>query len=285
MINIFGKNVILTMPGFFYIHFIVFIFLGSPMYFLNKGAVNISYIAATNLVLIIFPMGILLMNKLMKIKDLPLDERPREKLLLNGAENLSDAELLAIFLRCGNQKNSALDIAKNLINEYGISSILQMQKIEFCQKPSLGQAKYATIKAIIELAKRHYRYQTKQNDILSLDDAVNLLTAELHNRANEIFSVIFLNAKNKFIKYQELFTGGNSSIKIDKYQIAKTTIKLKADKVILAHNHPSGDINPSHFDIEITKTITNCLSNYDIEVIDHIIIGEGYYSFLRNGLI
>ena len=216
---------------------------------------------------------------------MPLIERPREKLLLNGAENLSDAELLAIFLRCGVQKKSALDIADSLIGEYGISAILQMNKREFCDKPSLGHAKYATIRAILELAKRHYRHQTKQEGVLSLDCAIDLITAELHNKVNEVFSAIFLTAKNKFIKYQELFTGSGSRIKIDKHHIVKTSIQLKADKIILAHNHPSGDINPSHFDIEITKIITNYLDNYDIEVIDHIVVGDGHYSFLRNGLI
>ncbi len=223
----------------------------------------------------------------MKIKDMPARERPREKLLTYGAENMSDVELLAIFIRTGVKGKSALEISQELIKNKGISHILSStNKQEFCTYDGLGEAKYATIRAIVELTKRHYYAKAHSTTIFNDQDTViHFLMSKLYHMPNEIFSALFLDGNDSLIEYRELFVGSGRFVTISVREIAKVALQHDAVKIILAHNHPSGNTTPSEQDKKITRQIQKHLMPLHIEVLDHIIIGEGYYSFLDHGLI
>lgn len=223
----------------------------------------------------------------MKIKDIPRAQRPREKLLQHGAEHMSDIELLAIFVRIGVKGKSALQISEELIHTHGITRILStMNKQEFCTYDGLGEAKYATIQAIVELTKRHYHAQVHHvNTVITQDTAIHFLMSKLHHIPTEMFCALFLDAKNTLIEYRELSGGSHRLVQVSVRDIAKIALQNDTVKIILAHNHPSGKVIPSEQDKELTHQLIEQLAPLHIEIVDHIIIGEGYYSFLDHGLI
>ena len=224
----------------------------------------------------------------MAITDWPEGERPREKLLQLGSEALSDAELLAIFLRTGIQGKTAVDLARELIRDFGgLRQILESDLSTFCSHKGLGPAKFTQLQAVIEMGRRHLLENITGRDLLqSPNEAIRYLTAKMRSQCKEIFSCIFLDNKNHIIDYKVINEGTINSSTVYPRSIMTEAFNQKAAAIILAHNHPSGDTSPSSEDIQITRKLKDIFSHVDIEVLDHIIIGEGKaYSFAQNGTL
>lgn len=224
----------------------------------------------------------------MSIKQWPAQMRPREKLLAQGAEALSDAELLAIFLRTGVKGTSAVTLANNLLVSFGsLSALLEASPEEFCQHFGLGLAKYAQLQATSELTKRCSKDKLHQSGPLtSSQQTVDYLTHQIGNLPYETFVVIYLDNQHQIIHCEELFRGTINAANVYPREIVRQVIKYNAAAVILSHNHPSGITEPSQSDIRITKRIKEALNLIDVSVLDHVIIGsETPYSFAEHGLI
>lgn len=213
----------------------------------------------------------------MAITDWPMDERPREKLLKRGAQALSDAELLAIFLRTGVKGKSAVDLSRDLLDQHGsLRSLLAAEQTEFCASHGLGSAKYAQLQAVLEMGRRHLWETMVRNDaVASPDDSRRYLTARLREQRNEVFACLFLDNKNRIIEYEELFFGTIDGASVHPRQIVQRALSHNAAGVILAHNHPSGVADPSAADRQITQRIKQALALLDIRVLDHLVIGDG----------
>ena len=224
----------------------------------------------------------------MSIKHWPQQVRPREKLLAQGASALSDAELLAIFLRTGVRGLSAVALANNLLVNFGsLPALLQASKTEFCQQVGLGEAKYAQLQASAELTKRCLKQQLQQIVALtSSAQTMDYLQAKLVNLPYESFVVIYLDNQHQVLQCEELFRGTINAANVYPREIVRQVIKYNAAAVILSHNHPSGISEPSQSDIRITNRIKAALILIDVSILDHVIIGFGNpYSFADNGLI
>lgn len=215
--------------------------------------------------------------KTVKITDMPLEERPREKLLQRGATALTNVELLAIFLRTGVRGKSALDLARDLLDEFGdLRSLLGAEHDLFCQAKGLGDAKYVLLKASVEMSRRYLRECLERGDALtSPDDTRNFLMSELSGRDYEVFACLFLDNKHRVIKFDELFYGTINSASVYPREVVKRALKYNAAALILTHNHPSGIADPSDADIAITKRLVDALSLIDVRVLDHFVIGDG----------
>jgi DNA repair protein RadC len=223
-----------------------------------------------------------------KITDMRLEERPREKLLQRGASALTNVELLAIFLRTGIQGKNALDLAKELLDEFGdLRSLLGADRKQFCQAKGLGDAKYVQLKACVEMSRRYLRECLERGDVLSNpDDTRNFLMSELSGRDYEVFACLFLDNKHRVIQFEELFYGTIDGASVHPREVIRRTIINNAAALILAHNHPSGMAEPSEADITITQKLIELLSYLDVRVLDHFIIGDGYcLSLAEKGLI
>jgi DNA repair protein RadC len=226
--------------------------------------------------------------KTVKITDMPLEERPREKLLQRGATALTNVELLAIFLRTGVRGKSALDLARDLLDEFGdLRSLLGAEHDLFCQAKGLGDAKYVLLKASVEMSRRYLRECLERGDALtSPDDTRNFLMSELSGRDYEVFACLFLDNKHRVIKFDELFYGTINSASVYPREVVKRALKYNAAALILTHNHPSGIADPSDADIAITKRLVDALSLIDVRVLDHFVIGDGYcVSLTERGLM
>lgn len=224
----------------------------------------------------------------MSIKDWDAQDRPREKLLQRGADALTDAELLAIFLRVGVKGKSALALAQELLKEFGdLRSLLGADQQRFCAAKGLGDAKYVQLQACVELSKRYLRQCLQRGDALSNpQDTRNYLLSELGGRGYEVFACLFLDNKNRVIKFEEMFIGTLDSASVYPREILKRALQHNAAAVILAHNHPSGVADPSQADIAITKRLQQVLNLVDIRVLDHVVIGDGYgISLMEAGLL
>jgi DNA repair protein RadC len=220
------------------------------------------------------------------LKDWPSVERPREKLLHQGAASLSDAELLAIFLRTGVQGCNVVDLARQLLVSFGsISAIYKASEAEFCSRKGLGNAKYAQLQACLEMSKRHLAEQLQQGHELTSSQATkNYLISELRNETREVFAVLFLNNQHKVIKFERLFYGTLNAAAVYPRIVVEHALKHQAAAVILSHNHPSGVAELSNADKQITQCLENALNLIDIKVLDHMIIaGHQCYSFAENG--
>lgn len=223
-----------------------------------------------------------------KITDMPLEDRPREKLLQRGAQALTNVELLAIFLRTGIQGKTALDLAQDLLNEFGdLRSLLGAERTRFCQAKGLGDAKYVQLKACVELSRRYLRECLERGNVLSNpDDTRNFLMSELSGRAYEVFACLFLDNKHRVIHFEELFYGTIDSASIYPREVVRRSLQHNAAALILAHNHPSGIADPSQADISITEKLKKALDLIDVRVLDHFVIGDGYcVSLAEMGLI
>ncbi len=217
-----------------------------------------------------------------KISEWPEDERPREKLIRFGPENLSDAELLAILLRIGNRKESAIDLARHLIREAeGVAGIDGKGISELCQIRGVGPAKAAQLKAAFEIGKRLLSsHGAKKRRITSSQDVYQILSPHLRHRKREVFKVIFLTRRNAILKEQTLFEGSLTESLVNPREIVKSALAQSAAGVIFVHNHPSGDPCPSPEDRRMTDQLVRACGLVNIRVVDHIIIGDhGYYSF------
>jgi DNA repair protein RadC len=219
------------------------------------------------------------------IQQLPCDERPREKLLQQGADALTDAELLAIFLRVGVQGMNAIELAQHLLNECGgMARLLSASQTDFCRLRGLGSAKYAQLQAVLALSRRHHLAQlTTQAVVNSTHSAVALLSEQLSHQPNEMIAALFLNSKHQLIAFEILNQGSLREAPIYPREIAKRAFHHNAGALIVAHNHPSGDATPSQADIDITYSLAKALKPLDIRLLDHIVIGKGlsYTSLLE----
>ncbi|MDR3490617.1 MAG: DNA repair protein RadC [Gammaproteobacteria bacterium] len=215
----------------------------------------------------------------MAIRHWPIGERPREKLLMRGAKHLSDAELLAIFLQTGTRGKTALDLARDLLTEFGsLRKLLSATKDELFKTSGLGNAKYAALKAILELTLRHDAEQFTQGEILKGSVEAKLFLAQrLRSHTQEVFAVLFLDTKHRMICFEELFYGTINEAMVYPREVVKRSLSHNAAKIILAHNHPSGDPTPSQADRDITKLLKGALALVDIQLIDHIIIGHRHH--------
>jgi DNA repair protein RadC len=220
------------------------------------------------------------------IKDWPAQERPREKLLSQGAASLSDAELLAIFLRTGVKGCNAVDLARLMLKKFGsISNIYRATEQEFCQQHGLGTAKFVQLQACLEMSKRYLKEEiTHGTELTSSQATRNYLTAELRGESREVFAVMFLNNQHQIIQFERLFFGTINAAAVYPRVVLEQAIKHKAAAVILTHNHPSGIAEASIADKQITKQLEQALGLIDIRVLDHIIIaGNQCYSFAEQG--
>ncbi|MEN8259378.1 MAG: DNA repair protein RadC [Pseudomonadota bacterium] len=224
----------------------------------------------------------------MPITDWPADERPREKLLLRGPHALSDAELLAIFLRTGVQGKTAVDLARELLREFGsLRALLQADRRRFCQSHGLGAAKFAQLQAVLEMARRHFRETLMRDGALTSPDATRAyLIAQLRELDHEVFACLFLDNRHRIIEFEKLFQGTIDGASVYPRVVAKKALSHNAAAVIFAHNHPSGVAEPSQADKHITQKLKQSMELLDIRVLDHFIVGDGEaFSFAEHGLI
>ena len=222
----------------------------------------------------------------MAIRDWPEMERPREKLLTLGAQVLSDAELLAIFLRTGVKGKSAVDLARELLADFGsLRSLLTADLSTFCQSHGLGSAKFAQLQAALEMAKRHLAEELERGDALTNPQLTQrYLLSQLRDRSHEVFACLFLDNQHRVIRYQELFHGTLDGAAVYPREVVKQALSVSAAAVILAHNHPSGVAEPSRSARAITDRLTEALGFMDIRVLDHLVVGDGYcVSFAERG--
>lgn len=224
----------------------------------------------------------------MNISQWPSHERPREKLLIRGAESLSDAELLAIFLRTGVKGKTAVDLARHLLVQFGgLRRILTASEQEFCQPLGLGKAKYCQLQATVEMTRRHLLEPLQRGErITHVRQTENFLIAKLRDQAREIFACLFLDNQHQIIRYEEIFHGTIDCATVYPREIIVRALKYHAAAVILAHNHPSGNPQPSQADQNITNHLCQALDLIDIRVLDHLIIGDGQaISLAEKGLM
>ncbi len=224
----------------------------------------------------------------MRITDWPADERPREKLLMHGASILTDAELLAIFLRTGIRGKTAVDMAQDLLTEFrSLRALMQADCATFTQAKGLGNAKYAQLQAVLEMARRHTFEELNRGDVLSSPEATRAyLSHQLRSYPYEVFACLFLDNQHHILEFEELFRGTIDAASIYPREVVKKALEHNAAAVIFAHNHPSGIVEPSQADKLITDRLKEALSLLDIRVLDHFIIGDGVpYSFAEHGLL
>ena len=224
----------------------------------------------------------------MAINDWPEDDRPREKLLAKGPASLSDAELLAIFLRTGTKGKSAVDLARTLLAKFGsLGGLTGASHEAFCAVPGLGSAKYAQLQAATELIRRALASEMKSGINLSSPTAVrDFLRLSIQDRHVEVFVGLFLDAQNRVIAVEELFSGTLTQTSVFPREVVRRALHHNAAGVIFAHNHPSGVAEPSHADETLTQALKEALALIDVRVLDHFVIGRGAtLSFAERGLL
>ena len=224
----------------------------------------------------------------MAINDWPEDDRPREKLLARGPGSLSDAELLAIFLRTGTRGKSAVDLARALLGKFGsLAGIVGASREAFCDVPGLGSAKYAQLHAATEFTRRALAAEMKAGLNLSSPTAVrDFLRLSIQNRQVEVFVGLFLDAQNRVIAVEELFSGTLTQTSVFPREVVRRALHHNAAGVIFAHNHPSGVAEPSHADETLTQALKEALALIDVRVLDHFVVGRGAtLSFAERGLL
>lgn len=227
--------------------------------------------------------------KKLTIKSWALEDRPREKLLSKGKSSLSDAELVAILIGSGNREESAVALSKRILlsvdnNLNGLSKLSVTQLMKFV---GIGEARAITIITALELGKRrHFEQQEEKPSIKSSSDAFKILQLLLGELTHEEFWVLFLNNSNKVVARQQLSKGGITSTMVDVRLLFKRALELASVGIIVAHNHPSGKLNPSNSDKRLTQKIKEASLLLDIKLLDHIIITQkDYFSFADNQLL
>ncbi|MTH45542.1 RadC family protein [Intestinirhabdus alba] len=213
---------------------------------------------------------------------------PREKMLAQGIDALSDVELLALFLRTGSRGKDVFTLARELLAHFGsLYGLLTADFSQFVSLPGIGVAKYAQIKGIAELARRYYDVRImEESPLLSPEMTRAFLRSQFAGEEREIFLVIFLDAQHRVIRHSRLFSGTLSHVEVHPREIVREAIKMNASALILAHNHPSGCAEPSKADKLITERVVKCCQFMDVRVLDHLVIGRGeYVSFAERGWI
>jgi len=224
----------------------------------------------------------------MRINDWPTAERPRERLLSDGADALSDAELLAILLRTGTRGCSAPDLARRLLARFdGLRGLLEAPADVLVDQPGLGPAKVAQLQAAVALARRHLRARLTRGDALTSPDATRrFLRAELRHRPHEAFCALLLDTRHRVIAFRELFRGTIDAAHVHPRVVVETALAERAAAVIVAHNHPSGVAEPSQADLAITRRLRDALALVDIRLLDHFIVGDvEVVSLAERGLV
>lgn len=224
----------------------------------------------------------------MPITDWPEAERPREKLLDLGPGALSDAELLAIFLRTGVAGQTAVELARTLIGQYGgLRALFQADAKHFCATRGLGKAKYAQLQAALELTRRHLWERLSHSDTLSNPaDTERYLSARLRDYPYEVFACLFLDSRHRIINCEELFRGTIDGASVHPREVVRRALQHNAAAVIFAHNHPSGIAEPSEADQRLTRRLSEALALIDVRVLDHFVIGDrAAVSFAQRGMI
>ncbi|MFM2407408.1 MAG: hypothetical protein RL358_150 [Pseudomonadota bacterium] len=224
----------------------------------------------------------------MSITDWPEGDRPREKLLHKGAAALSDAELLAIFLRTGVVGKSAVDLARELLNRFGtLTQLFATSEADFCVVHGMGQAKFVQLQAVLEMSRRALQEQLQTGDILNAPRAVrDYLQLLLRSRQQEVFVALFLDTQHRVLAVEELFQGTLSQTSVYPREVVKRALAHNAAAVIFTHNHPSGVAEPSHADELITSILKQALALVEVRVLDHFIVAGGAtLSFAERGLL
>jgi len=222
------------------------------------------------------------------IKDWPAGERPREKLLADGPSGLSDAELLAVLLRTGTRGQTALDVARRLLVEFGsLSAILTATLDEFCSSDGLGPGKYVQFQAVLELARRYMAERLMEADALTNSELTrDYLRARMRDYPHEVFACLYLDNQHRVTAMEELFKGTIDGAAVYPREVVKRCLHNNAAAVIFAHNHPSGLAEPSQADIAITNRLKLALNTIDVRVLDHVVVGRGeVVSFAERGLL
>lgn len=222
----------------------------------------------------------------MAITDWPASERPREKLLERGAAALSDAELLAIFLRVGMPGKTAVDLARELLDHFrGLNTLFAANLAAFSAIPGMGPAKYTQLQAVLEMAKRALGEEMRHGDALNSPQTVrNFLQLKMRGLGHEVFMAVYLDSQNRVIAAPELFRGTLTQTSVYPREVVKQALACNAAAVILAHNHPSGVAEPSQADRWLTEQLKAALGLVDVRVIDHFIVaGKDGVSFAERG--
>ena len=223
----------------------------------------------------------------MSIKDLPLEARPREKLLARGPQALSDVELLAILLRTGMAGKNVFQLSEELLGPDGIAGLLQATVPSLKLVKGLGPAKQAELLAVFELARRALSQRLKEREAFHTPDAVKqYLQLQLAHKNHEVFAVLFLDSQNRLLAMEELFRGTLSQTSVYPREVVMRALHHQAAAVVLSHNHPSGSVQPSRADEHLTQTLKASLALADVRVLDHIIVGQGQaLSMAEQGLM
>ena len=213
----------------------------------------------------------------MSIRDWPAAERPREKLLEQGSASLSDAELLAIFLRTGVSGKSAVDLARHLLAEFGsLRALLEADLNAFCRQLGLGPAKFSQLQAVLEMGRRHLAERLRRDSALESPQAVrDYLKSLLRHEPHEVFGCLFMDSKHRMLAFEVLFRGSIDSASVYPRQVVKRALAHNAAAVIFCHNHPSGITEPSQADRTLTQRLIEALDLIEVRVLDHFIIGDG----------
>jgi DNA repair protein RadC len=212
----------------------------------------------------------------MAIKSWPSSERPREKLLRDGAAVLSDAELLALFIGAGPRGKSALDVAREALSHFSsLRNVLEAGRVEFCQRPGLGEVKFCLLQAALEISRRHLATSLERDTVFDSPNATrDYLTMQLRHQPREVFVGLFLTAQHTLIRYEPLFFGSISMASVYPREVVRRALELGAAAMIVAHNHPSGVAEPSQADQRITRQLKDALDLMDVRLLDHCIVGD-----------
>ena len=223
------------------------------------------------------------------IRDWPKSEQPREKLLERGPQALSDAELVALLLGSGIKGHSAVDLARSLIADFGsLRELLSADRPRWEGKLGIGPARYATLMASIELARRHFSETLRRSSsaLNAPDSTRRFLLAQLRDRPYEVFCCLFLDNRHRLIAFEEIFRGTIDGANVHPREVVRQTLLHNAAAVIVAHNHPSGVVEPSQADEGVTKRLRQALALVDVRLLDHVIVGDGQcFSFSEHGLL
>ncbi len=222
----------------------------------------------------------------MNIKLISKEERPRERLIKNDVSVLSDAEVLAIILQSGTKEMSAIDLARNLLNKYGLSNLFNISYQELIKNIGIKEAKATKIICSFELAKRCLREETCKKTLISVNDAYNFIKSDFIFSKIEECYIILLDVKCRVIKKVKLSNGSVGEVGVSFKKIINYLLIYEASGIIICHNHPSGDPTPSREDKELTSRLKRTLDELNFQMYDHIIIGKNkYFSFLENNLL
>jgi DNA repair protein RadC len=224
----------------------------------------------------------------MSMTDWPEYDRPREKLLARGEQALTDAELVAIFLRTGTRGRTAVDIARQLLSDFGgVKNLLQAPLLTLSSHHGIGHCKYASLKAAVELGRRCLAHPALDGDILNSSIKTRQFIADhLRHHPSEVFACAFLDTQFRLIRFDELFYGSIHEAVVYPREIVRRGVLYNAARIILAHNHPSGIALPSEADKAVTANIKQALTLVDMKLVDHIIVGRtDTFSFAEDGLL